>query len=142
MSATVVYYPESYIQLLTLLKDRVLSGSAAAFPRANIQIGVSTNFNKICGCVLQVCIYQLSSFGHLDWPKLSCSSSVGLYRCHVHCSAGLQSFALLNSLFCHDLAATFNSMAYRISELCCAQSLSDPHATPPIQRSDILHASR
>lgn len=54
MSATVVYYPTSYIQLLGLLKDRVLSGSAASYPRSNIQIGVSTNFNKICGCVLQV----------------------------------------------------------------------------------------
>jgi hypothetical protein len=54
MSATVVYYPESYIELLTLLKDRVLSGRAASFPRSNVQIGISTNFNKICGCVLQV----------------------------------------------------------------------------------------
>ena len=55
MSATVVYYPNSYIQLLSLLKDRVLrGGSAAAFPRSNIQVGVSTNFNKLCGCVLQV----------------------------------------------------------------------------------------
>ena len=53
MSATVVYYPNSYIQLLSLLKDRVLRGSAAAFSRSNIEVGVSTNFNKLCGCVLQ-----------------------------------------------------------------------------------------
>lgn len=63
MSATVVYFPSSYIQLLDLLKDRVLRGSAAGFPRANIQVGVSTNFNKICGCVLQVmrlsCVLKL-----------------------------------------------------------------------------------
>ena len=65
MSATVVYYPSSYIQLLTLLKDRVLSGQAAGFPRSNVQIGVSTNFNKICGCVLQVALPAQS----LCWCK-------------------------------------------------------------------------
>ncbi len=53
MSATVMYYPNSYIELLSLLKDRVLTGSAAAYPTSNIQVGVSTNFNKLCGCVLQ-----------------------------------------------------------------------------------------
>lgn len=53
MSATVMYYPESYIQLLTLLKDRVLQ-SKPSYNANNIQIGISTNFNKLCGCVLQV----------------------------------------------------------------------------------------
>ena len=59
MSATVVYFPSSYTQLLTLLKDRVLQNTN--FPRSNIQVGISTNFNKICGCVLQVRICPFSS---------------------------------------------------------------------------------
>ena len=53
MSATVVYYPESYTKLLTLLKERVLKKKPSYNPD-NIQIGLSTNFNKLCGCVLQV----------------------------------------------------------------------------------------
>lgn len=59
MSATVFYFPESYIELLTLLRQRVLRGAAASYSPANIQIGISTNFNKLCGCVLQVDCQQL-----------------------------------------------------------------------------------
>jgi len=73
MSATVVYYPDSYIELLTLLKDRVLSGRAAAFPRSNVQIGVSTNFNKICGCDLQVPLHPVLLMN--PWPSMLLSVS-------------------------------------------------------------------
>ncbi len=78
MSATVVYYPESYIRLLTLLKDRVLSGRAAAFPRSNVQVGVSTNFNKICGCVLQVALPAAYPSTCLPVTDMMASSRLGL----------------------------------------------------------------
>lgn len=50
MSATVFYYPESYVKLIPDLKQRLATGQASA---SNIRIGVSTNFDKLCGCVLQ-----------------------------------------------------------------------------------------
>ena len=58
MSATVFYYPGSYVKLIPDLKQRLATGQA---PASNIRIGVSTNFDKLCGCVLQACPcpYQL-----------------------------------------------------------------------------------
>ena len=58
MSATVFYYPGSYVKLIPDLKQRLAAGQASA---SNIRIGVSTNFDKLCGCVLQACPrpYQL-----------------------------------------------------------------------------------
>ena len=50
MSATVFYFPGSYVKLIPDLKKRLASGQASA---SNIRIGVSTNFDKLCGCVLQ-----------------------------------------------------------------------------------------
>ena len=50
MSATVFYFPGSYVKLIPDLKQRLASGQASA---SNIRIGVSTNFDKLCGCVLQ-----------------------------------------------------------------------------------------
>ena len=82
MSATVVYYPESYTKLLTLLKERVLQDKPSYNPD-NIQIGVSTNFNKLCGCVLQVGP-SLRTSSRSPWPgrlsmpsRAACLSSVG-----------------------------------------------------------------
>lgn len=49
-----MYFPQSYVQLLDLLKQRVLRNKPSDYNAANIQVGVSTNFNKLCGCVLQV----------------------------------------------------------------------------------------
>ena len=53
MSATVFYFPGSYVKLIPDLKQRLSAGQASA---SNIRIGVSTNFDKLCGCVLQACI--------------------------------------------------------------------------------------
>jgi hypothetical protein len=51
MSATVFYFPGSYVKLLPPLRQRLTSGGV---PSSNIKLGVSTNFDKLCGCVLQV----------------------------------------------------------------------------------------
>lgn len=53
MSATVFYFPRSYVTLVDGLRDRVLAGKPSSWS-SNIKIGTSTNFNKLCGCVLQV----------------------------------------------------------------------------------------
>ena len=50
MSATVFRHPRSWKSLVGTLKDRISAGRDAAFKK-NIQVGVSTNFNKLCGCV-------------------------------------------------------------------------------------------
>ena len=50
MSATVFYHPGSYLRLIPQLRSRLTSGSISA---SNVKIGVSTNFDKLCGCVLQ-----------------------------------------------------------------------------------------
>nr|QOL01152.1 putative extracellular protein CSOL_075 [Pseudococcomyxa simplex] len=50
MSATVFYFPASYVRLLPVLRRRLSAGSASS---GNIKLGVSTNFDKLCGCVLQ-----------------------------------------------------------------------------------------
>lgn len=52
MGASVIFYPSSQRQLLTLLKDRVLRSTT--FPRSKIQVGVSMHFNTVCGCDLKV----------------------------------------------------------------------------------------
>lgn len=51
MSATVFYFPGSYVKLLPVLRRRLAAGSVSS---SNIKLGVSTNFDKLCGCVLQV----------------------------------------------------------------------------------------
>ena len=51
MSATVFYFPGSYVKLLPDLRARLSKGQATS---GNIKLGVSTNFDKLCGCVLQV----------------------------------------------------------------------------------------
>ena len=63
MSATVFYYPASYVQLIPDLKQRLATGQASA---SNIRIGVSTNFDKLCGCVLQACSLLLFLVGELS----------------------------------------------------------------------------
>ncbi|CAL8461829.1 g1360 [Coccomyxa elongata] len=50
MSATVFYFPGSYVKLLPVLRRRLSAGSVSS---SNIKLGVSTNFDKLCGCVLQ-----------------------------------------------------------------------------------------
>ena len=53
MSATVFYFPSSYVTLIDQLRSRVLRGKPSSWA-GNIRVGTSTNFNKLCGCVLQV----------------------------------------------------------------------------------------
>ena len=50
MSATVFYFPGSYLRLIPQLRARISAGS---IPSASVKLGVSTNFDKLCGCVLQ-----------------------------------------------------------------------------------------
>ena len=73
MSATVVYYPNEYISLVKGLKARVAAGRPGV--ASNIHIGVSTNFDKICGCVLQVCAMR-----RCDAPRVFRSATLQLPR--------------------------------------------------------------
>ena len=50
MSATVFKYPLSWKKLINDIRERLAKGKESSF-RRNLQIGVSTNFNKLCGCV-------------------------------------------------------------------------------------------
>ena len=52
MSATVFYYPKSYSNLIPYIRNRVLAGKPASWA-SNVEVGLSTNLNKLCGCVLQ-----------------------------------------------------------------------------------------
>ncbi len=77
MSATVFYYPASYVQLIPDLKQRLAAGQASA---SNIRIGVSTNFDKLCGCVLQACPPVLILMANI-WP--------GSMLLHSPCPSGM-----------------------------------------------------
>lgn len=50
MSATVFRHPSSWRSLIATIKDRVGKDRSTLF-KGHIQVGVSTNFNKLCGCV-------------------------------------------------------------------------------------------
>eukprot|EP01024_Parvocaulis_polyphysoides_P038886 TRINITY_DN3511_c0_g2_i1.p1 TRINITY_DN3511_c0_g2~~TRINITY_DN3511_c0_g2_i1.p1 ORF type:complete len:548 (-),score=70.28 TRINITY_DN3511_c0_g2_i1:1419-2846(-) len=50
MGATIMYNPQSYIQLYHELQNRILSNSS--IDPHNLKIGLGFNFNKLCGCVL------------------------------------------------------------------------------------------
>eukprot|EP00884_Botryococcus_braunii_P003248 jgi/Botrbrau1/12924/Bobra.92_1s0004.1 len=52
MSATVFYFPNSYRALLSTLRQRILANKPPSWS-SNVYLGVSTNFDKLCGCVLQ-----------------------------------------------------------------------------------------
>ena len=73
MSATVVYYPNEYIGLINNLRARIVAGRPQSWAN-NINIGISTNFDKICGCVLQVRLAEYSSF---------CASAAGWLLPHL-----------------------------------------------------------
>ena len=53
MSATVFYYPASWLSIIDTLRSRVLAGKPTSWA-SNVKVGTSTNFDKLCGCVLQV----------------------------------------------------------------------------------------
>eukprot|EP01025_Chloroclados_australasicus_P021362 TRINITY_DN2248_c0_g1_i2.p1 TRINITY_DN2248_c0_g1~~TRINITY_DN2248_c0_g1_i2.p1 ORF type:complete len:458 (+),score=41.31 TRINITY_DN2248_c0_g1_i2:706-2079(+) len=50
MAATVIFNPNSYAQLVPLIKSRIADNGLAQ--TWNIKVGLGLNFNKICGCVL------------------------------------------------------------------------------------------
>ena len=53
MSATVFFHPRPYTSLVETLKQDITAGRPDAdLVRKHIRIGVSTNFNKLCACVL------------------------------------------------------------------------------------------
>jgi hypothetical protein len=53
MSATVVRHPYSWTRLVRMLKDEIAASRDDAMELLpNIKVGVSTNFNKLCACVL------------------------------------------------------------------------------------------
>lgn len=62
MSATVFYFPASYVRLLPVLRQRLTTGSVSA---SNVKLGVSTNFDKLCGCVLQVKSHSMLGHGSI-----------------------------------------------------------------------------
>ena len=53
MSATVMYFPQQYSNLLPGLRARITTGRPSSFT-SNVRVGVSLNFDKLCACVLQV----------------------------------------------------------------------------------------
>ena len=89
MSATVMYYPEEYINLLPTMQARITAGRPSSYAD-NVRVGVSLNFDKLCACVLQVC-------GSTSDGPLSSSPP----RVHGAASCGAR-LALLGT-FCLDL---------------------------------------
>jgi hypothetical protein len=51
MSATVFRFPKQYTELINTLKHDI-TADRTDIPWDNIKVGVSTNFNKLCACVL------------------------------------------------------------------------------------------
>lgn len=117
MSATVVYYPNEYISLIPTLKARVAAGRSSL--ASNVNVGISTNFDKICGCVLQVLIAAaaagskappchvagspLCSQQHTLRPPAACETAHGTSTAH-HLS---HSRPMLSSLCCTWLVASW-----------------------------------
>lgn len=55
MSATVMYFPQQYTDLLPGLRARITATRPSSYA-SNVRMGVSLNFDKLCACVLQVCL--------------------------------------------------------------------------------------
>jgi hypothetical protein len=53
MSATVFFHPRPYTSLVEIIKRDIAAGRPDAdLVRKHTRVGVSTNFNKLCACVL------------------------------------------------------------------------------------------
>ncbi len=56
MSATVMYYPQKYVELMDVVRGRLLEGRPPAWG-ANLKIGLQMNYNKLCACVEEDAIH-------------------------------------------------------------------------------------
>jgi hypothetical protein len=50
MGRTVYTYPTAWKTVTDQLRNRLLFSSGSQLQRPNVEIGISHNFNKICGC--------------------------------------------------------------------------------------------
>jgi len=56
MSATVMYYPQKYVELMDVVRGRMLEGRPASWA-ANLKIGLQMNYNKLCACIEEDAIH-------------------------------------------------------------------------------------
>lgn len=56
MSATVMYYPQQYVELMEVMRQRLLQGRPDAWA-PNVKIGLQMNYNKLCACVTEDAIH-------------------------------------------------------------------------------------
>ena len=56
MSATVMYYPQQYVELMDVMRARLLEGRPDSWA-PNVKIGLQMNYNKLCACVTEDAIH-------------------------------------------------------------------------------------
>ena len=56
MSATVMYYPQQYVELMEVMRARLLEGRPDSWA-PNVKIGLQMNYNKLCACVTEDAIH-------------------------------------------------------------------------------------
>lgn len=56
MSATVMYYPQQYVDLMDVMRARLLVGRPEGWA-PNIKIGLQMNYNKLCACITEDAIH-------------------------------------------------------------------------------------
>jgi hypothetical protein len=56
MSATVMYYPQQYVELMEVMRQRLLQGRPDSWA-PNVKIGLQMNYNKLCACVTEDAIH-------------------------------------------------------------------------------------
>ena len=56
MSATVMYYPQQYVELMEVMRARLLQGRPDSWA-PNVKIGLQMNYNKLCACVTEDAIH-------------------------------------------------------------------------------------
>jgi hypothetical protein len=56
MSATVMYYPQQYVELMEVMRGRLLEGRPDSWA-PNVKIGLQMNYNKLCACVTEDAIH-------------------------------------------------------------------------------------
>lgn len=56
MSATVMYYPQQYVELIDVMRGRLLAGRPDSWA-PNVKIGLQMNYNKLCACITEDAIH-------------------------------------------------------------------------------------
>jgi len=56
MSATVMYYPQKYLEMMDVVRAALLEGRPASWG-PNLKIGLQMNYNKLCACVEEDAIH-------------------------------------------------------------------------------------